>query len=46
MGLKVQIADDPLMCVMRGLIEILRRRELYEQLIANSRVHASLEERR
>jgi len=36
MGLKVKISPDPLMCVMRGLIEILHHRERYEQLIVNS----------
>lgn len=46
MGLRVRIADDPLMCVMRGLVEILCNRDRYEALIANSRVRPSLEEER
>ncbi len=46
MGLKVRVAEDPLMCVMRGLIEILRNRDSYEELIANSQVRSSLEDRR
>ena len=43
MGLKVRIPDEPLTCVMRGLVEILHHREKYEDLIANSKVRASLE---
>ncbi|GBD27963.1 Rod shape-determining protein MreB [bacterium HR30] len=46
MGLNVRIADDPLMCVMRGLIEILNHRDAYEELIVNSRVRPSLEDER
>jgi rod shape-determining protein MreB and related proteins len=37
MGLRVQVAEEPLMCVMRGLIDIQQHRARYEQLIANSR---------
>jgi rod shape-determining protein MreB len=42
MGLKIRVSDDPLMCVMRGLIEILNHRERYEELIQNSRVRPQL----
>ena len=34
--------EDPLMCVMRGLIEILHHRDRYEELIVNSRAPSSL----
>jgi rod shape-determining protein MreB len=37
MGLAVRISEEPLMCVMRGLIEMVHHRERYDQLIANSR---------
>ena len=43
MGLKVRVTDEPLMCVMRGLIEILHHRERYEDLIANSQARVLLE---
>ena len=43
MGLKLRIPDEPLTCVMRGLVDILHHREKYEELIANSKVRASLE---
>ncbi|MBI3783096.1 MAG: rod shape-determining protein [Deltaproteobacteria bacterium] len=46
MGLKVRISKDPLLCVMSGLIEILKNRDRYEELIANSQVRPSLEEER
>jgi rod shape-determining protein MreB len=46
MGLKVRITEDPLLCVMSGLIEILTHRDRYEELIANSQVRPSLEEER
>ena len=42
MGLKVRVPDEPLMCVMRGLIEILHHRDRYEELIVNSRAPSSL----
>lgn len=42
MGLRVRIPEDPLMCVMRGLIEILHHRDRYEELIVNSRAPSSL----
>ena len=42
MRLKVRVPEDPLMCVMRGLIEILHHRDRYEELIANSRAPSSL----
>jgi rod shape-determining protein MreB len=42
MGLKVRVPEDPLMCVMRGLIEILLHRDRYEELIVNSRAPSSL----
>jgi len=42
MGLKVRIDADPLMCVMRGLIEILTHRVRYQDLIVNSQTHPSL----
>jgi rod shape-determining protein MreB and related proteins len=42
MGLKIRVSDDPLMCVMRGLIEILQNRDRYETLIQNSRIHPQL----
>jgi len=41
-GLKVRISDEPLMCVMRGLIEILEHRDRHADLIVNSQVRASL----
>ena len=43
MGLKVRVSNDPLMCVIRGLIEILNHRDRYEDLIANSQVRPSLD---
>jgi len=42
MGLKVRVPEDPLMCVMRGLIEILHHRDRYAELIVNSRAPSSL----
>jgi rod shape-determining protein MreB len=42
MGLKVHVPAEPLMCVMRGLIEILHHRDRYEALILNSRAPSSL----
>jgi rod shape-determining protein MreB len=42
MGLKIRVNDDPLMCVMRGLIEILNHRDRYEELIQNSRARPQL----
>lgn len=44
MGLKARISHEPLLCVMRGLTEILNHRERYAELIANSQVRPSLEE--
>ncbi|HYD50491.1 MAG TPA: rod shape-determining protein [Terriglobales bacterium] len=43
MNLKVRISEEPLMSVMRGLIEIVHNRERHEMLIVNSRVRRSLE---
>ncbi len=43
MGLKIRVTDEPLLCVMRGLIEILHHRDRYEELIANSKTRASLD---
>ena len=43
MGLTVHITDDPLMCVMRGLIGILHHRDRYEDLIINSQARQLLE---
>jgi rod shape-determining protein MreB len=37
MGLRVRISEEPLMCVMRGLITVVQDRDRYEALIANSR---------
>lgn len=42
MGLNVRVPEEPLMCVMRGLIEILLHRDRYEELIVNSRAPSSL----
>ena len=42
MGLNVRVPEDPLMCVMRGLIEILHHRDRYAELIVNSRAPSSL----
>jgi rod shape-determining protein MreB len=42
MGLTVRIPDEPLMCVMRGLIKISQNRDHYEELIVNSRTPLSL----
>jgi rod shape-determining protein MreB and related proteins len=42
MGLEVRVTADPLMCVMRGLIEILHHRDRYEELVVNSRAPTSL----
>jgi rod shape-determining protein MreB len=42
MGLKVRVPEEPLMCVMRGLIEILHHRDRYAELIVNSRAPSSL----
>jgi rod shape-determining protein MreB len=44
MGLKVRVTEEPLLCVMRGLTEILTHRDRYEEVIANSQVRPSLEE--
>lgn len=41
MGLRVRVSEDPLMCVMRGLIQILHDRERYRDLIGNSRLRSS-----
>jgi rod shape-determining protein MreB len=41
-GLRVRVPEEPLMCVMRGLIEILHHRDRYAELIVNSRAPASL----
>ncbi len=42
MGLRVRVINEPLMCVMRGLIEILQHRERYEELIVNSQARLAL----
>ena len=41
-GLRVRVPEEPLMCVMRGLIEILHHRDRYAELIVNSRAPSSL----
>lgn len=43
MGLQVRIADDALLCVVRGLREILRDPQGHADLIANSKVRHSIE---
>jgi len=43
MGLRVRIDPEPLMCVMRGLIEILHHRDRYEALLVNSRAKLAVE---
>jgi len=43
MGLKARVVEEPLLCVMRGLIEILRNPPRYADLIANSRVRSHLD---
>ncbi len=42
MGLRVRVPEEPLMCVMRGLIAILHDRDRYAELIVNSRAPSSL----
>jgi rod shape-determining protein MreB len=41
-GLRVRVPEEPLMCVMRGLIQILHHRDRYAELIVNSRAPSSL----
>ncbi len=41
MGLRVRVSEEPLMCVMRGLIEILHDRDRYADLLANSRTRSA-----
>jgi rod shape-determining protein MreB len=43
MGLRVRIDPEPLMCVMRGLIEILHHRDRYETLLVNSRARLAVD---
>ena len=43
MGLKIRISNEPLMCVMRGLIEISQHRDQYEPLLVNSRGKLAVE---
>jgi len=46
MGLRARVVDEPLLCVMRGLIEILREPARYADLVENSRVRKHLESKR
>mgnify|MGYP002623635878 CR=1 FL=1 len=43
MGLRARVVDEPLLCVMRGLIEILKDGKRYADLVENSRVRKHLE---